>query len=186
MQCAIEENGNNKRSTVQEFIKKAEKIHGKKFDYSQVKYIRNDIKVKIICRKHGAFFQVPASHLNKRGCPFCLESRGERHIALFLDSNKIKYKREKRFKKCRYKSYLNFDFYIPRLKTCIEYDGKQHFVLCEYFGGQKEFNRIQKSDTIKTNFCQTNGIKLIRIPYNKKDSEIISILKKEIIEPYYS
>lgn len=56
------------------FIKKARLIHGDKYDYSKVNYIRNNSKVEIICPIHGSFFQVPSNHLNEyrpTGCRQC-------------------------------------------------------------------------------------------------------------------
>lgn len=54
-----------------EFIEKAIKKHGDKYDYSKVEYINNHTKVCIICPEHGEFWQVPGSHLSGRGCPKC-------------------------------------------------------------------------------------------------------------------
>ena len=49
-----------------EFIEKAKRIHGDKYDYSKVKYVNNRTKVCIICPEHGEFWQRPTSHL--KGC----------------------------------------------------------------------------------------------------------------------
>ena len=54
-----------------EFIEKALKIHGSKYDYSKVEYINNRAKVCIICPEHGEFWQVAGSHLRGCGCPKC-------------------------------------------------------------------------------------------------------------------
>lgn len=59
------------QQTTESFIERAHKIHGDKYDYSQVEYVRNSIPVKIICPEHGVFMQSPNSHLNGRGCPEC-------------------------------------------------------------------------------------------------------------------
>ncbi len=53
------------------FIGKAIKIHGKKYDYSQVVYRNSAEKVCIICRKHGEFWQRANAHLNGHGCFKC-------------------------------------------------------------------------------------------------------------------
>lgn len=47
------------RHSLNDFIIKAEKYHGKKYDYSLVKYINARTKVDIICKDHGVFEQVP-------------------------------------------------------------------------------------------------------------------------------
>ena len=49
------------------FIEKARKIHGDKYDYSKAEYINARTKTCIICPKHGEFWQIPYSHIN-RGC----------------------------------------------------------------------------------------------------------------------
>ena len=55
----------------QEFIEKAKKIHGDKYDYSKVEYVNSHTKVCIICPEHGEFWQAPRHHLNGSGCPYC-------------------------------------------------------------------------------------------------------------------
>lgn len=48
------------------FINKAKEVHNNNtYDYSQVDYIDNKTKVKIICNLHGEFIQSPASHLKR-------------------------------------------------------------------------------------------------------------------------
>ena len=59
------------QQTTESFVERARKLHGDKYDYSQVEYVRNSIPVKIICPEHGVFMQSPNSHLNGRGCPEC-------------------------------------------------------------------------------------------------------------------
>lgn len=54
------------------FEKKAKAIHGDKYDYSEVEYIKSSIKVKIKCKKcQTEFWQTPNNHLNGQGCPKC-------------------------------------------------------------------------------------------------------------------
>lgn len=59
------------RKTTEQFISEAKAIHGNKYDYSKVEYIKNSIEVCIICPVHGEFWQTPNMHLRKRGCPIC-------------------------------------------------------------------------------------------------------------------
>lgn len=64
--------GNTKRLTGEEFIEKAKKIYGDKYDYSKVEYINNKTKVCIICPEHGEFKIRPDCHIHqKQGCPKC-------------------------------------------------------------------------------------------------------------------
>ena len=63
----------SKKKTKEEFIKEATEKHEGKYDYSKVDYVKNNIKVCIICPKpeHGEFWQRPNSHLSGYGCPRC-------------------------------------------------------------------------------------------------------------------
>ena len=72
--CGDERGSQLRKSTTEEFIKKAKAIHGNKYDYSKVEYGKNNMElVCIICPKHGEFWQKPFSHLSGRGCPVCKE-----------------------------------------------------------------------------------------------------------------
>ena len=57
--------------TSEEFIERARKIHGDKYDYSKVNYINNHTKVVLICSEHGEFLISPDKHLSGRGCVKC-------------------------------------------------------------------------------------------------------------------
>lgn len=60
-----------KRKTTSEFIRQATAVHGNTYDYEAVKYTNAKSKLKIRCRKHGVFEQLPNNHLNGAGCPRC-------------------------------------------------------------------------------------------------------------------
>jgi Zn finger protein HypA/HybF involved in hydrogenase expression len=65
-------NTNNKRSNTNEFIIKAKKIHGDKYNYDLVEYINSYTKIKILCNKCNQIFeQKPNSHLCGNGCLSC-------------------------------------------------------------------------------------------------------------------
>jgi len=169
IKCAYKNKGFNRRTTLEIFLKKAKQIHGDKYDYSKVNYINSDTKIEIICRKHDNFLQTPNSHLNGSGCPKCRFSKGEIKIENFLKQNKINFINQKKFKECKNKYLLKFDFYLPNYNLCIEYDGKQHFESIPLFGGKKSFKKQQKRDQIKNEFCWNNNINLIRLSYKDKD-----------------
>lgn len=69
--CAPEKARRALAYTNQQFIKKAKKIHGERYDYSLVHYVNRRTKVKIICPIHGVFEQTPCNHLKGCGCPHC-------------------------------------------------------------------------------------------------------------------
>lgn len=64
-------------STTEEFIDKAKATHGNRYDYSDVKYVRSSIKVKIHCLEHpnSPFYMRPNNHLTGYGCPLCSRRR---------------------------------------------------------------------------------------------------------------
>lgn len=112
---------------------------------------------------------------NDTGCSRCLNSKGEKIILNYLNDNIIIFFNQYKFKDCIYKKQLIFDFYLPDYNLCIEYDGIQHFKPFKYFGGETSFNDIKIKDNIKTDYCNINNIKLIRITY-KEINNIKNIL----------
>lgn len=54
-----------------DFLKKAQKIHGFKYDYSKVDYKSRKTNVIIIYPIHGSFSQKPKEHLSGCGCQKC-------------------------------------------------------------------------------------------------------------------
>jgi Zn-finger protein len=63
---------NNKRLTTEEFIKRAKKVHGDKYDYSKVIIKNMNSPVTIICKEHGEFLQTPSKHIHGgQKCPDC-------------------------------------------------------------------------------------------------------------------
>ena len=164
------------RDTKNFLIKSIEK-HGDKYDYSKTEYYGKNKKVKIICKIHGEFEQLPTHHMAGSGCSECKNSKGENIIILFLDQLNIKYKRQKTFDGCNHKKKLQFDFYLPKYNICIEFDGIQHYESIEWFGGDKAFESSKIRDEIKTDFCLNNNIKLIRIRYDEDILDKLSFLK---------
>lgn len=69
--CGLERQNDATRLTTEEFIIRANKIQGNKYDYSKVEYVDYMTKVCIICPEHGEFWQTPNKHLLGQGCPKC-------------------------------------------------------------------------------------------------------------------
>jgi len=166
--CAKDE----EKMNLEIFISKANTVHQTFYDYSLVEMNGVKEKVKIICPIHGLFKQTPDNHINKKNnCPKCKASHGEKEIAFLLEQKEIKYFSEQRFKDCKDKRMLPFDFYLPEHNTCIEYDGIQHFKITDYYGGVKAFKLIKKHDMIKNEYCKNNNIILIRINHSENIKE---------------
>ena len=59
--------------TTATFKKEANVVHGGRYDYSEVDYVKGTVPVKIICKIHGVFEQRPSSHLMGSNCPYCYD-----------------------------------------------------------------------------------------------------------------
>lgn len=166
------------------FIKLAEEVHGDVYGYDEVEYISAFDKVKIYCSKHnGYFYQYPQSHL-EHGCNVCSSSTGEIRIYDFLTKMDIFFEMEKKFKRCSDIKSLRFDFYIPEYNMCIEYDGQQHYREVFFRGDpnvdtKERLRNIKRRDEIKNNYCEKEGVHLLRIPYWDYDN-IENIISESI------
>ena len=167
--------------TTEEFILKANKIYNNLFDYNEVDYINADTKIRIKCKEHGIFEQMPRNHYKTGGCPICNLSNGELLIKNSLNKLNIKYKTQYGFKDLKYVKSLRFDFGIidddGKLQYLIEYNGKQHYEYIEFFHRNLENLELYKlKDKIKKEYCAKNNIELIIIKYDQyeKINEILN------------
>lgn len=69
--CSRIEKTNKQRDTKEDFIIKAQQVHGNKYDYSNVNYISDNTPIIIICQIHGNFIQLPYVHKQGSGCQKC-------------------------------------------------------------------------------------------------------------------
>lgn len=95
-ECGRVKNGDAKRKPTSIFIEESREVHGSKYDYSKVNYIKNHAPVKIGCPVHGIFEQIPLNHLLGQGCPKCgiLSTAGKHRLSqeefIILAKNKNK------------------------------------------------------------------------------------------------
>jgi very-short-patch-repair endonuclease len=143
-----------------------------------VVYKGSNSKVIIICPKHGEFIQKATTHIQKCGCPICRESKGEISIRKFLSEKNINFISQYKFDDCRNKLPLSFDFYLTDYNICIEFDGRQHFVVGLLFS--RYIEDIQLRDKIKNKYCKKNNIKLIRIRFDENILKKLSIILKRM------
>ena len=169
--CGIDSRNDGLRKNTEYFVNKSKLKHGNTYDYSLAEYKHGKKKIDIICPKHGIFKQIANDHMQGVGCPMCKQSRGERKITQYLLKNNVNFIYQKGFDDCRDVNRLSFDFYLPDSNICIEFDGKQHYEINEYFGGIKSFVELQKRDEIKNEYCLNSNIKLIRIRYDDNIKE---------------
>lgn len=99
-------------------------------------------------------------------------SLGESIIADWLRKHNISFNAEKKFNELtcpRTGNHLRYDFFIPKLKMCIEFDGIQHFKYCKQFDGEDRTLVVkrQERDRLKDRHCEFRGFKMLRIKYTQ-------------------
>lgn len=180
--CVGDQHRNLFQLSPDEVYRRVEELGGillNKNDYKN----QTEKNLLIECFECGRPFMTSLRNFEQHGgqvCPECSnkESIGEKKVRLYLEKNNILFQQYKWFPNCRDINPLPFDFYLPRYNLCIEFDGRQHFEDTGYFS--YSFEQTKKHDAIKSNYCKTNGIYLIRIPYWNID-KIDGILDKELI-----
>ena len=96
------------RGSKERFVNNAKRIHGDMYDYSHVKYVNSETKVKIICSEHGIFLQQPNNHLCGKGCKFCDNKKKSLTTEQFIEKAKQVHLNEYQYSLVDYKnSYTN-------------------------------------------------------------------------------
>jgi len=142
-------------------------IYDYKYDYTNLIMKNITDKITIICNEHGKFTTRAYDHLNLRNggiCPKCHFSKFNREISKYLDNNEIIYYKQHKFSDCKNILRLLFDFYIPSLRICIEFNNLESGYSIELF------NKLKINDKIKNDYCEDNFIDLVRIKYEQLDN----------------
>jgi hypothetical protein len=151
-----------------DFIQMSKLVSDYRYDYSKCDYVNKITKVKIICPIHGDFDVYPHLHLNQGYvCSECYESEAIREISKFLKKYDINYSKQHRFKDCRNRYELPFDFFIPSIRGCIDFRGKQYYEPSKYFGGVESYNQLLINNRIKLEYCEEHFIELIIVRYDQ-------------------
>ncbi len=95
-------------------------------------------------------------------------------VAFILQSFNIDFDRQKSFSDLKHKRLLYYDFYLPELNMCIEYDGEQHFKPVLNWGGDELFKELQLKDKLKNEYCKKHNISLLRLTYKDSDDSVRS------------
>lgn len=86
-------------------------------------------------------------------------------------------------------SWLNrqrFDVYIPELNLAMEYQGQQHYVAVDLFGGEEGLKRTKQRDKEKLKLSKANGVDIIYFSYKENITEklVQNQLKSYLKEDY--
>ena len=104
-----------------------------------------------------------------RGCLHCKISKGEVKILNWLKSNNFLFGKDffhvYKFDNLKGERFLlSYDFYFPKKKILIEFNGEQHYK--NIFNKKiHDFHRQLHHDWLKRKYARDNGYKLLTIPY---------------------
>jgi very-short-patch-repair endonuclease len=142
-------------------------------------YIGSKRKILFGCKKcDNKWYADPSRIINDdRGCPCCYK-KSENKIKDILISKNIKYIPQYNIKIDNKNVFV--DFYINE-KIIIERNGEQHYKPIRFGGissehAAKNFEKQKNRDNLLNEYCKSNGINLIVIPYWYNDSDIHNIL----------
>ena len=172
--------------TQEDFIAKAQEVHGDRYDYRLVNYVNSQTKVKIICPEHGVFLQRPAQHIFRAGCPKC--GRIAANTAL-SDTTANFIARAKKIHNNKY-DYSGVDYVNNRVKVKIVCPKHGMFLQApdKHLAGQgcpeckwETISLVKRNDwaDVKAKFIQTHGNKY---NYSKVDY-VTSQIKVKIVCP---
>ena len=163
--CGDKKSSQNRSLTTEEFIERARKVHGDKYDYSKVEYKGYNTKICITCPIHGEFWQTPSNHLSGKGCAICSMSHLEKDIMQFFQNEKIEYIYNCNKENLPWIKRQHLDFYLPKYKIAIECQGSQHFIPSSFGSKEKTPENCLKSiierDKRKKLLCKKNGVKIL-------------------------
>jgi len=167
----------NKPLTKEYVQEKSNKVHSNEYEIlSNPKGAFSKINIKH--KKCGyEYEQVVSTHLSGCGCSRCNTSKGELFVESILKEESIIYCTQKTFDDCKYINKLKYDFFLPELNTCIEFDGEQHFKPIRWFGGKKAYIIQKIKDDIKNKYCLNNNIKIIRFKFDDDFDKIRCAIK---------
>lgn len=57
------------------FVSRAKAEFGDSIEYLKENYVKMKTPMKMVCKIHGEFTQVPSKHLTGKGCPYCVTDR---------------------------------------------------------------------------------------------------------------
>jgi hypothetical protein len=142
--------------TTEEFIKRARKTHGDKYNYDKSNYVFHDVKTIITCPIHGDFEMIPDRHIQGDQCPKCVKKHYVKEddlckyiISCIGENNVIDHARgiiDHRYE---------LDVYCPNKKIAFEFDG--------LFWHSNAIRDDIYYHSNKSNMCFERGINFIHI-----------------------
>lgn len=172
-----------KRKTLQEIQEEVFDMVGSEYTVNGI-YKNNKSPLTFTHSKCQGSFKMNANNFlsSKQRCPICAMSKGEQVIYKYLTNNNIKFTPQKFYPELRglNDGSLSYDFYLPKYKILIEFQGRQHESYIEGLHESEESFKIQQEhDRRKREYAKRCNKKLLEIWYYDFDN-IESILDQEL------
>lgn len=178
--CVSELKHTSQKKSNNKFKEQLKEFHGNNI-VALEPYVNTHTKIMFKCTICGNTFKSePNSVIRISGCPYCKQYKGELEISNYLTTLGIEYEPQKRFLELKDKRQLSYDFYLPKYRLLIEYNGEQHYKPIDFFGGVTSYNRQVKHDLIKSKYAKENNYNLLSIRYTNKADEIHSQIDSAI------
>lgn len=138
---------------------KPSRTGNEKMEYIAACGHRNSIRMCYFLEGYG--------HVCKR-CQNKVISKGEQVISKYLKTKGIEFEAQYQIKTGG-KAPQRLDFFLPTVKTAIEYNGKQHYVYVPFFHGKRtsknqyDLAKTKAADARKREWCRGQGIRLVEI-----------------------
>lgn len=156
----------NKKKDTKAFSKEVENLTNGEYKVIGT-YIDALTNIDILHVTNGNVFSMtPHNFLRGQRDPKETLPKGEKEIMEVLDYYKVDYIHQYHIPTDKgLNSALRPDFFLPKYNTFIEFDGAQHTVAIDFFGGEEALASQQQRDREKNAYAYEHGIKMIRIPY---------------------
>lgn len=111
-------------------------------------------------------------HIQGEGCPSCqLKSQSNLYNKLKEQFPKENIIFEAGRDIINWIGLQRFDIYFPKYNIAVEYNGEQHYIPIEYFGGKLGLTNTQKRDELKRKKCKENNCTLFEIKYDYTEQD---------------
>lgn len=178
--CGCQKCNPSEEIDTEEFIRRAKKKHGEKYDYGMVQYVTSNDPVNIICKTHGIFKQKPRHHLFGCGCFKCSRrSNTDLFIdkAILIHGDKYSYEKtiyEKSNKKVCITCNKHGDFY----QTPNSHLNKNGCQKCQYESMSINFLRTKEEFKDEANKVHKNKYDYSKVKYLGCFTKVCIVCKK--------
>lgn len=176
VECTKIKNHLSNNKTHEKFVKELSEVDDSIILLDE--YYNSHSSARVKCKICGNIWSVPNVGnllIGLYKCKKChnnLHSIGENKISSYLNDHNINYSIHKTFDDLYGVNggKLSYDFFIEEMNILIEYQGIQHSISVEHFGGDKQLEIQKEHDTRKRKYAENNNLYLVEIWYYDYDN----------------